>query len=206
MTIEKPFAPSSAKNQEPILDVLSQYLGEVTELLEIGSGTGQHAVYMAGHFPKLRWQTTELAAQHDGLNLWLDEAGLDNILRPLILDVSQAQWPILSTQAVYTANTVHIMSWDGVRAMFEGIARVLVDGGLFCIYGPFKYAGEFTSPGNAKFDQTLKSRDPASGIRDFEALVDLAQSVRMRLLKDVNMPANNRILVWQKLPNGAANS
>lgn len=198
MTMEKPTAPSCERNQQPILQVFKEYLSDVTEFFEIGSGTGQHAVYMAGHFPRLRWQTSELPDKHAGINLWIDEAEASNILRPVELDVTASRWPITSTQVAYTANTLHIVSWRAVELMFAGVAKVLVDGGLFFTYGPFKYGGEFTSVGNAEFDRTLKSRDPASGIRDFEALERLAASVNMNLLRDVDMPSNNRILIWQK--------
>jgi len=198
MTKKKPFAPSCEKNQDPILQVLLRHLGDVSTLLEIGSGTGQHAVHMASHFPDLQWQTSELADKHDGLNLWLDEAHAPNILRPVVLDVTNNQWPNTTTEAIYTANTAHIMSWTAVQSMFAGVGRLLNVGGLFCIYGPFNYNGEFTSAGNAKFDETLRSRDPASGIRDFEALERLALSDGMRLKEDAEMPANNRFLIWQK--------
>lgn len=198
MTMKKPFAPSCEKNQDPILQVLLRHLGDVTTLLEIGSGTGQHAVHMASHFRELQWQTSELADKHDGLNLWLDEAHASNILRPVVLDVTNNQWPNTTTEAIYTANTAHIMSWVAVQSMFAGVGRLLNVGGLFCIYGPFNYNGEFTSAGNAKFDETLRSRDPASGIRDFEALERLAFSGGMRLKEDAEMPANNRFLIWQK--------
>ncbi|MFT4563849.1 MAG: cyclopropane fatty-acyl-phospholipid synthase-like methyltransferase [Gammaproteobacteria bacterium] len=198
MTDEKPFAPSTDRNKDPILEVLRAHLSNVSELLELGSGTGQHAVHMAAELEHIQWQTSDLPDQHLGMNAWIDDAKLPNVKRPLALDVSQADWPDLTVGAVYTANTAHIMSWGSVCEMFRGTGEVLVAGGLFLIYGPFSYAGSFTSSGNRDFDESLRARDPASGIRDFEALEKLAADNRMTLVDDVDMPANNRLLVWRK--------
>ena len=196
----KPFAESCEQNKRHILTVLRQLLTSHNQLLEIGSGTGQHAVYLAAAFPELQWQTSDREENHPGIHAWLAEQGSDNALRPLTLDVLQRPWPLLSASfdAVFSANTAHIMGWDGVQAMFAGVGEALVDGGLFILYGPFNYRGRFTTEGNARFDQWLKSRDPQSGIRDIEALVRLAEDNGMRLHRDFAMPANNRMLVWVK--------
>ena len=194
----KPYAESCEQNQEPILEVLQEILANQHRVLEIASGTGQHAVYFGRALPHLTWQTSELAQNHAGIQAWLDESLLPNVLPPVAIDVNDTEWPIESVDAVFNANTVHIIAWQAVGALFEGIARVLEEGGLLCLYGPFNYGGKFTSESNARFDAWLKSRDPNSGVRDFEALNRLAESHALLLQKDVAMPANNRILVWRR--------
>jgi len=199
MTVEesKPFAPSCERNKDAILTVLGRYLDGVNEVLEIGSGTGQHAVHMGRYLPTLRWQTSELIGNHAGIRAWIRDSGLSNVLEPLDLDVNAAAWPLQSTQAVYTANTVHIMSWDSVQAMFTGLRRILNTDGLLLIYGPFNYHGEFTSEGNRRLDEFIKANDSVSGIRDFEAVNELAEANGLKMLEDVEMRANNRLLVWR---------
>jgi cyclopropane fatty-acyl-phospholipid synthase-like methyltransferase len=197
MITSKPFTPSCEKNKAPILAVLLRHLADSKELLEIGSGTGQHAVHMAAHLPKLRWHTSELAAEHAGICAWLDEAKLPNLVPPAELDTQSETWPVLATDAVYTANTCHIMSWKAVQAMFAGVARILNKGGLLLIYGPFNYDDAYTSPGNEQFDHTLRARGTNSGIRDFEAMDELATLHGMALIEDAEMPANNRMLIWR---------
>ena len=194
----KPYSESCDQNRAPILEVLRIELAARQRLLEIGSGTGQHAVYFAPEFPQLTWQTSDMADMHTGIRAWLSEVDATNVLPPLALDVCRDGWPATSYDAVYSANTVHIMSWPEVECMFAGIGRILEPGGVFCLYGPFNYGGTYTSTSNARFDEWLKARDPASGIRDFEALQELAERAGMRLGKDYEMPANNRTLVWFK--------
>jgi SAM-dependent methyltransferase len=195
----KPFSEACEQNKQPILVVLQQYFAEVSNVLEIGSGTGQHAVFFAAQLPHLYWLTSEVEEFHSGVRAWLDEAGLSNIAGPVELDVNQPDWPVTEIEAVFSANTVHIMDWSGVENMFAGIGRVLQPKGVFCLYGPFNYEGNYSSDSNANFDLWLKQRDPRSGIRDFEALNTLAQQNGMELLADHAMPVNNRTLVWQKL-------
>ena len=194
----KPFAESSEQNKLPILEVLKQYLDESKSVLEIGSGTGQHAVFFAEQFPHLTWLASDQAEYHAGINMWLEEYAQGNVQGPYLLDVNQQDWPVETTDAVFSANTVHIMGWPSVENMFAGIGRVLNKGGYFCLYGPFNYNGEFTSESNANFDAWLKQRDPVSGIRDFEALQELAEKAGLEFVNDHEMPVNNRILVWQK--------
>ncbi len=194
----KPFSEACEQNKQPILAVLQQYFTTVTKVLEIGSGTGQHAVFFAAQLPHLQWVTSDVAEYHAGVQAWLDEAGLGNTAGPLELDVNQRDWPLTSIDAVFSANTVHIMDWTSVEKMFAGIGRILPVDGVFCLYGPFNYAGNFTSDSNARFDLWLKQRDPASGIRDFDALNSLARQHGMVLLADHAMPVNNRTLVWRK--------
>ncbi len=194
----KPFAESCEQNKDPILDVLSEQFAHVKSVLEIGSGTGQHAAYFARHLPHLHWQTSDVPDQHAGIKQWIDETGLDNIASPLELDVSQPEWPVLEVEAVFSANSVHIMAWDCVEKMFSGVARVLKTQGLLCLYGPFNYGGCYTSKSNEEFDRWLRDRDSQSGIRDYEKLVELGRRHELRLVHDYEMPANNHILIWQK--------
>lgn len=195
----KPFSEACEQNKHPILAVLQQHFADRQTVLEIGSGTGQHAVFFAAHLPYLHWLTSEVPALHEGIRAWLDEAQLPNVDQPLALDVNQANWPVKQVDAVFSANTVHIMDWPSVENMFAGIGRVLQSHGILCLYGPFNYQGTYTSDSNARFDVWLKQRDPQSGIRDFDALNALARAHGMQLRADHAMPANNRTLVWEKM-------
>lgn len=195
---DKPYAESSAQNRGPILAILRGALADRHHLLEIGSGTGQHAVYFGAALPHLRWQTADLRLNHPGINAWLNEAALPNVLPPIELDVNNTDWHIGRHDAVFTANTLHIMSAGEVEKCFAGIGKVLTAGGVLVIYGPFNYRGQYTSESNARFDQWLQSRDPAAGIRDFEWVNQLAQQQGLSLTHDHPMPANNRTLVWEK--------
>jgi SAM-dependent methyltransferase len=193
----KPYAESCEKNREPILAVLKEIFSEHKRVLEIASGTGQHAVYFARELPHLIWQPSELAQNLAGIQAWLDEAQLPNTLAPLAIDVNDACWPVTNVDAVFNANTVHIISWPEVELMFAHISRILAPGGCVCFYGPYNYNGKFTSESNARFNDWLMSRDPNSGVRDFEAVNRLAASHGLGLLRDIEMPSNNRILVWK---------
>ena len=196
---DKPFSQACANNQQPILDAIKPWFAEVDEVLEIGSGTGQHAVYFGKSMPHLRWQCSDRVENHAGINAWRESAGLSNVLAPLALDVN-ASWPIDTTPAIFSANVIHIVSWPEVERLFDGIARHLRAPGIVCFYGPYNYGGRFTSDSNARFDEWLKSRDPRSGIRDFEQVDALAQDTGLALQVDQAMPANNRCLVWRLLP------
>ena len=194
----KPVADSCIENRRPILTVLRQLLPGRSALLEIGSGTGQHAVYFAPAFPGLQWQTSDRTENHPAIHAWLADEGTANILPPLALDVLQP-WPTQACyDAVFSANTAHIMGWQAVEAMFRGVGEVLSEGGLFLLYGPFNYGGRYTTEGNARFDGWLRQRDPQSGIRDAEALHRLATTNGLSPYRDFAMPANNRMLVWRK--------
>jgi len=194
----KPYSESCDQNRDPILSVIQPLFAELTRVLEIGSGTGQHAVYFAAAMPHLTWHTSDCLEYHDGIRLWLEEAALPNVRSPLQLDVARSVWPSLDVEAVFSANTAHIMHWPEVEAMFAGVGGLLPAGGLFALYGPFNYQGRFTSDSNARFDGWLKQRDPAMGVRDFEALDRLANAAGMALMQDFEMPANNRILCWRR--------
>ena len=194
----KSYSEACEKNQSAILEVLQSALSRQHHVLEIASGTGQHAIHFGRALPHLTWQTSELPHNHAGIRAWLDEAALPNVLPPVALDVTDAHWPAGVVDAVFNANTVHIVSKPEVERMFAGIARTLSAGGILCLYGPFNYHNKFTSESNARFDVWLKSRNPESGIRDFEAIDQLAKTHGLRLLQDVAMPSNNRTLVWQR--------
>ena len=194
----KPYSESCDQNREPILDVIQPLLTKKKSVLEIGSGTGQHAVYFARKMPHLIWQTSDQQAYHDGIKRWLDDAKLDNTPPPLSLNVSTDPWPTQRFDVIFSANAVHIMAWDNVVDFFENAPKLLDQDGLFILYGPFNYNHKYTSDSNARFDLWLKQRDPQSAIRDFEALDDLAQKSGMVLQSDHALPANNRILVWEK--------
>lgn len=195
----KPFSESCEQNKDPILGVLREVFADCRRVLEIGSGTGQHAVYFGKMLPHLEWQTSDLPQNHPGIRAWLEEARLPNVLAPLSLNALDPSWPVREMDAIFSANAVHIMSWEHVEGMFKGIGRVLMPGGLVCLYGPFNYDGKFTSESNARFDAWLKSNDSLSGVRDFEALDALARAQGLELWKDFAMPANNRTLVWRRV-------
>ena len=194
----KPYSEACEQNRDPILKVIDPLFRDRRAVLEIGSGSGQHAVYFARRLPHLVWQTSDLPHCHAGIEAWLREAGLENTPPPLPLDVCQRDWPPADVDAVFSANTLHIMHWPAVEALFEGVGRLLPEAGLLVVYGPFNYRGAYTSPSNARFDQWLKSRDPGGGIRDFEALDRLARRAGLGLQQDFAMPANNRILCWRR--------
>lgn len=196
----KPYSAACENNKAPILDVLKTELAKAERVLEIGSGTGQHAVYFGQHLSAVEWLTSDLAETHSGINAWLAEYRLPNVRAPIELDVNVSDWKVGPVDAVFTANTVHIIPWSATVSMFHGVARVLRTGGRFLLYGPFNFNGHYTSESNARFDALLKSRDPDSGIRDFEALDALAQTLGLCFRNDYSMPANNRILVWQAGP------
>ncbi|MDS4018930.1 MAG: DUF938 domain-containing protein [Candidatus Competibacter sp.] len=192
----KPYSEACEQNKAPILTVLREVFREPGLILEIGSGTGQHAVHFARELPHLDWQPTDQADYLPGIRLWIAEAGLSNLRQPLELDTRREPWPVTQAAGVFSANTTHIMHWPAVEGLFRGIGRVLQPGGAFCLYGPFNYGGRYTSASNTEFDAFLKRRDPASGIRDFDDLDPLARSNGLRLLRDYPMPVNNRTLVW----------
>ncbi len=194
-----PFSEACERNKEPILDILQSRLSAVNTVLEIGSGTAQHAVYFAKYLPHLTWQTTDQLQYMEGINQRLEQEGPKNVLAPLMLDVAKQPWPVSVAEAVFSANTLHIMSSDNVVCFFQGCGRTLKQHGLLCVYGPFKYQGEFTSDSNARFDRALQAGDSNMGIRDFEFVNELAEAAGLQLQDDLAMPANNQMLIWKKL-------
>lgn len=199
-----PFAPSAERNKDAILAALRPHLAHCRRVLEIGSGTGQHAVHMTAALPQLVWQCSELPGAVEGVAARLEAEGTARTPPPLALDVAAPPWPLPAADAadafdaIFTANTLHIMSFAHVGQFFARVGEVLAPGGLCCIYGPMKYRGAFTTKSNAEFDAQLRARDPLSGIRDFEALDELAQAQGLVLLEDLAMPANNQLLIWRR--------
>jgi cyclopropane fatty-acyl-phospholipid synthase-like methyltransferase len=195
----KPHSPACDRNRDPILAVLLRHLSAARTVLEIGSGTGQHAVHFAQAMPDLIWQCSDRAPYLPGIRQWLDEAQLPNTPHPLELDVVAGPWPSAKFDAVFSANTLHIMGWEEVQACFDGLHAVLAESATLVVYGPFNYHGMFTSDSNREFDASLRVRDSRMGIRDFEAIDTLARNIGLRLIEDASMPANNRCLVWRRL-------
>lgn len=215
--IEKPFSQACENNKGPILEVLQRHLqlsgdlpalssqtsvnsttsANTYQLLEIGSGTGQHAAYLPQFFPHIHWQPSDVAEHLAGIRLWLADAAQPNVAEPLALDV-RSHWPEQRFHALFSANTLHIMSQNSAAICIAQGAAHLHDGGLFLLYGPFNYGGQFTSASNARFNDWLQARDPASGIRDFEWVEAHMQQAGLSLLADHSMPANNRLLAFQK--------
>jgi len=193
------FAAACERNKVPICEALKEALPEKGMVLEIGSGTGQHIVFFAAQLPVLYWQPSDRMEYLPGLSRQLAVAGHSNILPLIELDVRQS-WPEQDFDAVYSANTVHIMDWPAVCAMFEGVSQRLLPGGPFCLYGPFNEGGTFTAPSNAAFDARLKLENPAMGIRDIEALETLASSQQMVLERCFSLPANNQLLLFRSNP------
>ena len=189
-----PFSEACERNKGPILEVLRVAFADRTQVLEIGSGTGQHAVHFAAHLTHLTWHPTEQLAYLADLASRVRSEGTRNLRPPTLLDVKQSVWPLRSVDAIYSANTLHIMGWTEVQAMFRGIDTVLSAHGVVCIYGPFRYEGRYTSDSNRDFDRMLMDRDPLSGLRDMTDLSALALRHALRLRVDHDLPANNRLL------------
>jgi len=189
---------AAERNKAPILAILSHALAHSRRVLEIGSGTGQHAMHFAAHLPHLTWQPTDRGEYLEGLRARIAQAGTPNLRPPLELDVRTQPWRIEPVDAVFTANTLHIMSWSAVEDLFRGVGAVLVAPAVLCIYGPFRYSGQYTSASNAEFDRHLHARDPQSGIRDFADVNTLSSQQGLHLLADHSMPANNQLLIWHK--------
>lgn len=192
------YSDACERNKDPILQILKSQLYGHRTVLEIGSGSAQHAVHFARHLPDLIWFTSDVANNLEGINTRLELEGSENAQRALELDVSQFPWPLQTVDAVFSANTLHIISWQNVAYFFQGAGQILGTGGKVIVYGPFRYNKQYTSESNAEFDVWLKQRDPESAIRDFEAVDALARQQDLILVDDFAMPANNQILVWQK--------
>jgi len=193
----KQFSDACERNREPILQVLRRAFADRTSVLEIGSGTGQHAAYFAPALPHLAWQPSDVAENLPSIRVWREEAQTPRLLEPIELDVDQP-FPAVQADAVFSANTCHIMSWPQVERFVAGVGKLLPEGGVFALYGPFHYGGKPTSPSNAEFDAWLRGREPLSGVRNFEDIRDLAKRHGLALEEDNAMPANNRLLVFRR--------
>ncbi|SFL85412.1 DUF938 domain-containing protein [Marinobacter zhejiangensis] len=196
--VEKPFSQACENNKRPILEQLQRFLPSHGLVLEIGTGTGQHAIYFATALPALHWQPSDQPDVVGYCQPWLAEFTGTNLLAPLSLNVAASPWPLAHADAVFSANTSHIMSWPEVEAMFAGVANLLPAHGVFCLYGPFNYQGRYTSDSNRAFDEHLKAQKSTMGLRDMDDLSALGAQVGLELEDDVEMPANNRFLVWRR--------
>jgi len=195
---DKPCAPSAERNREPLRAALKNVLTGSGLLLEIGSGTGQHAAYLAKEFPAYQWQPTDLPVKLNDIDAWANDSDANNILPALALDLSQPDWPVESADAIVCINTIHIVAWLFVQNLFNGVGRVLKPGGVMFVYGPYEYSDRPLEPSNVEFNEWLKLRDPNSGIRKFEEVNELARASGLALRADVEMPANNRSIWWIK--------
>ena len=197
--MDKPHAPACDRNRDPILAVLREHFADRRSVLEIGSGTGQHAVHFAAALPHLRWQCSDREENLPGIRMWLDEARLPNTPAPVALDVD-GRWPDARYDALFSANTLHIMAWPQVERMFSALPGVLADDAVVAIYGPFNVDGRHTSESNAAFDASLRTRAPHQGLRDLADVAALARRAGLALVEDRPMPANNRCVVWRRAP------
>ena len=193
----KPFSQACENNKAPILQIISKVFAETSQVLEIGSGTGQHACYFAKHLTHLIWQPTDKAENIPGINLWQESCKLANLKPAIALDITDELWHCDNIDAAFTANTLHIMSEKQVQIGFANLGKRLNPKALLCIYGPFKYNGTYTSDSNAQFESWLKSQNPLSGIKNIEDILLLASELGLSLINDFDMPANNRLLVLQ---------
>lgn len=199
MTNALPDAPATARNRDPILAVLRRHFANSTHVLEIGSGTGQHAVYFARALPHLMWQTSDLSENQSAIRSWIAQADVPNVLPPVTLDMGRpAAWPATRHDAIFSANTLHIASWPEVESLFAHLPKLLAEKAILVFYGPFNIGGQFTSASNAAFDASLRAGDSARGIRDLEAVQGLAAGAALAFVEDIAMPANNRCLVFEK--------
>lgn len=194
-----PFSQSCENNKAFILELLSEIFADRKKVLEIASGTGQHACFFADHMPWLQWQPTELPEHLGVLQPRCVAYTGTNILRPQILDVCSDPWPVVIPDALFSANSLHIMPFTAVQKLFAALARSAQNNVKLVIYGPFNYQGKYTSASNARFDQWLAQQHPDSAIRDFEAVNELAEKAGFSLQGDYEMPANNRLLLWHKV-------
>lgn len=199
-----PFSQACENNKRPILSILRKELQHAHHVLEVGSGTGQHSVYFAHHLTYLKWQTSDVRTNHEVINAWHKAYPATNLYPPLVFDLAQKVLPINpntneSYDAVFTANTVHIISWLLVENLFALTAEALPVQGKFIVYGPFNIQGSYTSAGNCQFDMMLRQRNSESGIRDLEAIVALAEIHHFTLQSNYDMPTNNQLLVFEKM-------
>jgi len=199
IVMAKGFAPAAERNRQPILDVLRRVLPPAGLVLEVASGTGQHAIFFSEHLPTLRWQPTDASSEAiESIGAWVDETRRKNLLPPLQLDVRWPQWPVRKADALLCINMIHISPWETTVALFRGAGELLVGGSSLITYGPYRLRGEHTAPSNAAFDESLRSRNVRWGVRDIDELTELAGRTGFALEERVDMPANNMTLVWTR--------
>ena len=198
MTYKKEYAPACDRNCRVILDVLREILARSETVLEVGSGTGQHAVYFADHLPHVRLTPSDRPGHLDSIRAWSGEAQLDNLRPPVELDLLDDVLDTGTFDAMLCINTIHIVAWEGTERLFRLAADRLSAGGILYVYGPYRYADRPLEPSNESFDEWLRARDPDSGVRDFDAVNQLAVQAGLELQGDIAMPANNRSIWWRK--------
>lgn len=199
IVMAKGFAPAAERNRRPILDVLRRVLPPAGLVLEVASGTGQHAIFFSEHLPTLQWQPTDASPEAlESIGAWVDETRRENLLPPLELDVHWSQWPVPGADALLCINMIHISPWETTEALFRGASELLVGGSSLITYGPYRLHGRHTAPSNAAFDESLRSRNPRWGVRDIDELTELARRTGFALEERVDMPANNMTLVWTR--------
>ena len=199
ITMAKGFAPAAERNRQPILDVLRRVLPPAGLVLEVASGTGQHAIFFSEHLPALQWQPTDASSEAlRSIDTWVDETARENLLAPLELDVRSSPWPFTNADALLCINMIHISPWETTEALFHGASKVLAGGCPLITYGPYRFHGEHTAPSNAAFDQSLRSRNARWGVRDIDELLELGGRAGFTLDRRVVMPANNMTLVWTR--------
>lgn len=194
-------APATGRNRGPILEVLARWLGAAgpCDVLEIASGTGQHAVFFAEALPQLRWQPSDRDPDAlASIEAWRAEAGLPNVLAPIRIDVRDEDWGVAAADAIFNANMIHIAPWPVAEGLFRGAGRWLRPGGLLFLYGPFRIGGRHTAPSNEAFDADLRRRDPSWGVRELERVFELARAAGLRPLETNHMPANNELVVFRR--------
>jgi SAM-dependent methyltransferase len=197
----KGFAPAAGRNQQAILDVLRRVLPRTGLVLEVASGTGQHAAFFSGHLSGLLWQPSDTSVEAlSSIQAWTEESNLENLLPPIELDVRSPRWPIASAQALLCVNMIHISPWETTEGLFRGAAGLLAGGSPLITYGPYRLHGTHSAPSNLAFDESLRSRNPLWGVRDIDALIELAARTGFELQERVPMPANNMTLVWIRVP------
>ncbi len=193
------YSEAYERNKDPIVKELQRLLKDSKTVLEIGSGTGQHAIYFSRQLSYLVWQPSDLAINLESIRAWIDYDSSPNIESPIELDVTNLPWEVPKYNAIFSANTFHIMSWSQIENFFMGVSQVIEKDGNLIIYGPFSLNGIHTSPSNEQFDLYLKKRDPLSGVRDREMIDDLAKAQGLQLKETIPMPANNYILHWKRV-------
>ena len=199
-SMAKGFAPAAARNREPILEVLRRVLPEEGVVLEIASGTGEHAAFYSAALPSLTWQPSDPAGGAlESIRAWVEDSARANLLSPLELDVTRVPWPLEHADALLCINMIHISPWDATESLFAGAERLLSVGSPLVTYGPYRVSGRHTAPSNAAFDESLRSRDPRWGVRDLDELAALAQRSGFELGERVDMPANNMTLIWRRV-------
>ena len=192
------FSQACDNNKTAILQHLTHYFCRASDILEVGSGTGQHATYFASQLPHLLWQPSDLRENHEAIQYWITRHPSKNLLTPIEFDV-ESKWPDVSYTGIFTANTLHIMSIEQVEILFQNLHNILNQAGYFLVYGPFNHNGKYTSESNEQFDQYLRNRHSKMGIRNDDFIIDLAHANQLKFIEDNPMPANNRLLCFQKL-------